>query len=191
MSNHANCFYAAVSVLAANQTTRIRTGRATHSNGCRGRRNIALSAILTSAKKNDRMRCHVRDDLDRTNAWVLPNQPCSAPNGFNSQRLTAQSTQIKSYKQPGLNDAYQLRSGHSTDVKNDIVISGSGPKVVSAAIIGWHAADIQQRPRFRLRMSVSGQDTLRKSANILDRENQCQSSLSIRPMILSVRLLVC
>jgi len=76
MSNHANRFYAAVSVLAANQTTRIRTGRATHSNGCRGHRNIALSAILTAAKKNDRMSCHVSDDLDRAHALVLPNQPC-------------------------------------------------------------------------------------------------------------------
>ncbi len=43
----------------------------------------------------------------------LPNQPCSAPSGFNVQRLAALSvlTQIQSYKQSDLNDGYQIRSG--------------------------------------------------------------------------------
>ncbi len=56
------------------------------------------------------MNCHVSDDFEQTLSLVLPNQPCSAPSGFNLQRLAALSvlTQMQSYNQPDLNDGYQL-----------------------------------------------------------------------------------
>ncbi len=79
-----------------------------------------------------RLRCHVSDDLDRTHIFVLPNQPCVAPNGLNSkiygrrffyplQRLAALSINgLNRCRKRAficgmlcLNDGYQLRSGHS------------------------------------------------------------------------------
>ena len=46
-----------------------------------------MMAISLDPKKNARLRCPVRNDLDRTHTFALPNQPCSAPSGFNFQRF--------------------------------------------------------------------------------------------------------
>jgi len=64
---------------------RLPGGTFTHWKSAALSRRTPGTAISLEPKKNDRMSCHVSHDLNRTHAWVLPNQPCSAPNVFNSK----------------------------------------------------------------------------------------------------------